>query len=695
LCVSLLLATVLGQSSLATAQQATPPTDPGFFPATGYRISSPEVLDYFQHRGGVRTFGYPVSNEFPLLGQRVQLFQRAMVQLAPDGSVTSADILSPDILPITHIDGLSLPAPDPDVQANAPTPGDPDYQTQALAFINLYVPDNWNGLPVNFQQTFLSAVTCTDVGTDDCDPSQLPGFDLQVWGLPTSLPTSDPVNSDFVYQRFQRGIMHFSRTTGLTQGLLLGDWLKRIMIGVDLSPDINPEVRQSRFFAQYAPSRPLALDRPDALPDTSLAQAFRNDSLMAAGQSLAQAEPTFPTNVAQTATAVALTATVQSGMATQTATAGQFGQQTATAQAATATAQVPLVNTTPTGTPAGIVSTIPVVNVGCLGDEQMWFVPPKPNIGVHVAISVTSQRHHDVRAMALGGPLDSGPVTEKVGPLGFIWTWTVAPTAEAFYQWTFFADGLRPCITSGFNAYAPIGATATPTETPIATNTPGTLTATPTQTAVPSPTLNSASSTGTCGSVITVNGSNFGSPPSSFGTSVQLLGGPQGSGTPLLLSLIGGSNTQVTATLPSSGLVAGNNYKLVVVNSGGTSNTSDFTVTACGVGPAETATPVPTALPAPTVSGVSPNSGSCGATFAINGTNFGSPPSSVGILAQLINGSAGGGPVTLNLSNSTSTRLTVSVPTSGVKAATYTVQVSNDGGASTQNVTFTVAAPGC
>ena len=192
---------------------------------------------------------------------------------------------SADILPITHIDGLTLPPADPDIQAAPPTPDQDDYATQALAFINLYVPDSWNGLPVNFQSTFLNTVTCADAfGTDACDTSQLPAFALELWGLPTSLPTSDPLNSDFVYQRFQRGIMHFSLTTGQTQGLLLGDWLKRIMIGVDLSPDISPDVRHSRFFAQYAPSQPLALDRPDSLPNTSLAQAFRNDTLVAAGQ---------------------------------------------------------------------------------------------------------------------------------------------------------------------------------------------------------------------------------------------------------------------------------------------------------------------------------------------------------------------------------------------------------------------------
>jgi IPT/TIG domain len=697
LCVSLLLGAVLGQSTLAVAQQSTPAPEPNFFPATGYRISSPELLDYFLHHGGVRTFGYPVSNEFPLLGQRVQLFQRAMLQVAADGSVAPADILRSDILPVTHIDGLSLPAVDPDLVASAPTPDSADYDVQALAFVNLYVPDEWNGLPVNFQQAFLNTVSCADAsGGDECDSSQLPGLDLQMWGLPTSLPTSDPLNPDFVYQRFQRGIMHFSRTTGMTQGLLLGDWLKRVMIGVDLSPDLNPEVRQSRLYAQFAPSRPLALDRPDALPDTSLAQAFRNESLMAAGQSLGQVEPTLPANVAQTATAVAMTATSVS--ATQAALTGTQGQQTSTAAAltataaATGTAAAAQLNVTPSPTPAVIVSTIPVVNVGCLGDEQLWFVPRKPNVGVHVAISVTSQRHHDVRAMALGGPLDPGPVTEKVGPLGFIWTWTVAPTVEAFYQWTFFADGLRPCITSGFNAFASIGATETPTITPIPSNTPSTLTATPTGTPVPIPSITAASATGTCGSVITINGTNFGSPPSNFGTSAQLLGGPPGSGTPVLLSLIGGSNTQLTATLPSSGLVAGNNFNLVVVNNGGASNTVPFTVTACGAA-AETATPTPAT---PTVSSVSPSSAPCGNTFTITGTNFGSAQNPVSARAQLVNGPSG--TVDLTLTNTASTQLTVRVPNNlpagSVKPGQYGVQVLTDGGSSGTNVSFTVVT-GC
>src|SRR6059058_3272788 len=109
---------------------------------------------------------------------------------------------------------------------------------------------------------------------------------------------------------------------------------------------------------------------------------------------------------------------------------------------------------------------------------------------MHVSISVTSQRHHDAHSMALAGPVDAGPVVEHEGPLGFIWTWTVIPAVEAFHQWTFYADGLRPCITSGFNTFAPLGATPTPTETPIATNTPlGT--GTPTNTPEPNPAITS------------------------------------------------------------------------------------------------------------------------------------------------------------------------------------------------------------
>jgi hypothetical protein len=581
--VSLILAAALAGSTLVTAQPASPGADPAFFPATGYRIGSPAVLDYFQHRGGVRTFGYPVSNEFPLLGKRVQIFQRQLLEIAPDGKVTPSSILDPDVLPITRIDGLTLPTTDPDLLGAAPPTDSPDYAGQALAFVNLYVQDDWNGLPVNFQSAFLNTVTCADAfGSDPCDPSSLAVEALELWGLPTSLPTSDPLNPDFVYQRFQRGIMHFSHASGRTQGLLLGDWLKRIMIGVDLSPDIDAAVRRSRFFAQYAPSRPLAIDRANDLPDSSLAQAFRGDTLSAAGQS--QPEPTLPANVAMTATSVAMTATAITG--TQVALESSQAAFTATALALTATAAAS--QATPTATPGTAVSDVPVVNIGCLGDEQMWFVPRKPNIGVHVNVSVTSRRHHDARSLILAGPIDPGPVTERTSPLGFVWTWTIVPSVEGFHDWTFFADGLRPCITSGFNAFAPLGATATPTLTPVATNTPGS-TATPTNTVVPRPVLNSLQPTfGTCNTFVRAFGLNFGI---QSGT-VNFIG-PGGLHTPPPISW---TDTEIDFAVPTN-LEFGSYSVFISVIGAPASNSLPFLVSTTAQ---PTSTPVPTPGATPT-----------------------------------------------------------------------------------------------
>ena len=201
------------------------------------------------------------------------------------------------------------------------------------------------------------------------------------------------------------------------------------------------------------------------------------------------------------------------------------------------------------------------------------------------------------------------------------------------------------------------------------------------------PSIQAATNAGTCGSVIQITGTNYGSPPSTFGTSVQLLGGPPGSGTPLLLSLIGGSNTQLTATLPSSGLVAGSGFKLVVVNNGGTSNTSDFTVTACGSSAdSSTATPTPTTVPAPTVSSVTPTQNvGCGTTLTIAGTNFGNPPSSVGAAVQLLGGppAANTPKILQTIGSGTNRQLLASLPSSGLPAATYSLVVTTDGGAST------------
>ncbi|MGH2460281.1 MAG: hypothetical protein ACRDIY_15600, partial [Chloroflexota bacterium] len=66
----------VGLSPPAPAQAA----GPRFFAETGYAIDDPSFLDFFDRRGGVQTFGYPVSREFTLLGFPVQVFQRAIMQ---------------------------------------------------------------------------------------------------------------------------------------------------------------------------------------------------------------------------------------------------------------------------------------------------------------------------------------------------------------------------------------------------------------------------------------------------------------------------------------------------------------------------------------------------------------------------------------------------------------------------------------
>lgn len=555
--VSLFIGGTLSRSSMVTAQSLSQPQDPSFFPATGYRISSPAILDYFLHHGGVRTLGYPVSNDFPLMGKRVQIFQRQLLEVRPDGTVGPANILDPALLPITHIDGLTLPPVDPDMVGSAPPTASPEYINQALSFVSAYVPDVFEDQQVNFQTTYLESVSCADAfGDQPCDPSQLAAFALELWGLPTSLPTPDPVNGDFIYQRFERGIMHFSRATGLTQGLLVGDWLKRVMVGLNLSPDLDQAVLSSPLYNQFAPARPLGLSRPNDLPDTSLAQAFRADTLSVAAQQ--QGTATLPPGVAETATAVAATATAIT--ATQVSLQATAVAQTATAISLTSTPQSGIPTATIGLTPA--VSDIPVENVGCLGDEQMWFIPRRPNIGTHVEIAVTSRRHHDVRVVRLVGALDAGVPTERIGPLGFVWTWTVVPAVEAFHQWSFYADGLRPCITSGFNAFAPLGATATPTQTPEPTVTPQ-LTSTPTNTPEPAPDVVAfdppsgarGRTTSACvGDSLTIIGTGFGTQ-----TGTVIMG-------PLRANIISWGNRTVVAEVPV-GLGAGvASVRVIAVN---------------------------------------------------------------------------------------------------------------------------------
>ncbi|HEY3057785.1 MAG TPA: hypothetical protein VGL99_02310 [Chloroflexota bacterium] len=238
-------------------QPVAPPLahDDRYFSQTGYRVDNDEAWAFFQRYGGLSTFGYPVSRTITFLGCPVQFFQRQIIQVCPGQGAALMNMLDPEIFPYTRVNGSVFPGPDDAMKASTPPVSDPDYADKMNAFIAANVPDNAMGQPVNFNATF----------------NTLGG--LTIWGAPISQPTPDPSNANFVYQRFQRGIMHFIAGQG-TESVLLADYLKAILLNQNVPPDLAEQSRESRYLAQYCPGNPQWLCRPAALGGTDLTFAF-------------------------------------------------------------------------------------------------------------------------------------------------------------------------------------------------------------------------------------------------------------------------------------------------------------------------------------------------------------------------------------------------------------------------------------
>jgi cellulase (glycosyl hydrolase family 5) len=287
----LLLAAVLLLALTASASSTVAQGDPRFFPQTNFRVDNDAFWTFFQSRGSVRTFGYPVSRTFRLDGFPVQIFQRIVMQLQPDGSVATLNLLDQGLLPYTRINGSTFPAPDPAIVSQTPPASDPDYATKIIQFVDAQAPDTFQGNAVNFGATFNSTVTAADA--PDASAGLLPLFNLQIWGAPTSAPAADPANANFIYQRFQRGIMHFDKGCGCTQGLLLADYLKSLLTGQNLPPDLAQQAQadHSRFLNQYAPGQPLSIARPAELPGSDLTNAFAPQQAGAGGGVTAPTTP--------------------------------------------------------------------------------------------------------------------------------------------------------------------------------------------------------------------------------------------------------------------------------------------------------------------------------------------------------------------------------------------------------------------
>ena len=77
-----------------------------------------------------------------------------------------------------------------------------------------------------------------------------------------------------MYQRFQRGIMHFDSGCGCTQGLLLGEYFRALLTGQGLPQDLEDQAKSSPYLRQYDQGRVQRLSRPAELQRSNLKDAF-------------------------------------------------------------------------------------------------------------------------------------------------------------------------------------------------------------------------------------------------------------------------------------------------------------------------------------------------------------------------------------------------------------------------------------
>jgi hypothetical protein len=311
-----LVAVVFAMAAPATTSEA----QANCFSETGFCVTNPQFANYFAERGGVRILGYPISRSFTLDGFEVQFFQRVILQMQ-GGQVARLNVLDPTVMPMTRANGSTFPAPDPALASQAPPVTSPTYAQDVAAFIKRVAPDTWNGLPVGFYTLFSTTVPVDVAFTGQTvDPNQVTLLNLEIWGLPTSNPAADPANSSFVYQRWQRGIMHFRAAGPVTEGILVGEYFKSVITGRNLPPDLAEDMQTSRYSGQYSPGSPGWVGRPAELPNTDMTGAFEPGTgpvsapTPAATRPPAASTPTATLSTAATATATASTTTTPSAL---------------------------------------------------------------------------------------------------------------------------------------------------------------------------------------------------------------------------------------------------------------------------------------------------------------------------------------------------------------------------------------------
>ena len=213
---------VLAGPSVTLAQ-----SDSRDFAATGFSIDDDAIWAFFEQHGGAGTFGQPISSTLTLFDQPTQVFDNAALQVQADGSVQVMPLTGQDLLPYTGFDGLTVPAADPATLYVAPSPDQPNYAARQQLYVQALV-----------REPFLSAYNALDGST--------------LLGLPTSSAKADPNNPNFVYQRFQNGILFYDATSGTTQVLPLGEYLKAVLTGQNLPSDLSAEAAGSPLLHRYA-----------------------------------------------------------------------------------------------------------------------------------------------------------------------------------------------------------------------------------------------------------------------------------------------------------------------------------------------------------------------------------------------------------------------------------------------------------
>lgn len=255
--------------------------DDRYFPATGFRLDNDAIWAFFQSHGGEAVLGEPQSRIFVLWGCPVQIFALRVVQACPGVDVQLLPFLASAYLPVTEDGDQLLPAPDPSLSAAAPPVDDPSYVTDVVAFLRAQVPDTFEDQPVNFLRSYVGVVRGGEEPPAEDDPTL--GQALADWGLPLSLPTPDPQQPQYVYQRFQRALMAYDSTTKTTQTLPLGVLLREALLdAADLPNNTREELGQlspdgvdpSPYLAQYCPAATMFVCRPHWLWLTDLTSAF-------------------------------------------------------------------------------------------------------------------------------------------------------------------------------------------------------------------------------------------------------------------------------------------------------------------------------------------------------------------------------------------------------------------------------------